>query len=293
MSKLTRRMLGLREPNPGKPVAGNAPDVNTIRKGQPADTRPRLPPNPRIVGLKDAGMSGLYNVATAELFEGVPIRAEDVVVDVGCGEGQALGFCADRGAAIKAVDVHQGTLDTARELLAGKPARSQEFFLGEAENLPIESETATRVLCMEVLEHVADPQAAMRELHRIGKPGALYLITVPDAKGEELTRLLGPENYFQPPNHIRVIGRDELEEWVTSAGLEILAHRYYGFFWVIWYNLFWQRDVDIDSPNDPVLNHWTMAWKALLDSEGGAEIKQKFDEFMPKAQIIVARRPSS
>lgn len=285
-------MLGLREPAPGTPVA-SAPTtpLQTWSKQTLDPDRPRLPPNPRIVGLKDAGMSGFYRVATSELFEGIPIGKDDVVVDVGCGEGAALGFCADRGAAIMAVDVHQGTLDSARELLKDKPARSQEFFLGAAEDLPIEAETATRVLCMEVLEHVADPQASLRELYRIGQPGALYLITVPDARGEELTKLLGPENYFEPPNHIRIISRDEIEEWVTGAGLEILAHRFYGFFWVLWYNLFWRREVDIDAPTDPVLSHWTMAWKALLDSEGGAEIKDKFDEFMPKSQIIVARRP--
>lgn len=290
MSKLTRRMLGLPDPEPGAAVSGQADRLKPLPAGMKPGT---LTPNPRHVGLQDAAMAGLYNKAKGEVFDGVRITPEDVVVDVGCGEGAALGFCADQGAAIVAVDIHQGTLDTARQFLDGKPARSQEFHVGTAEELPLDSGIATRVLCMEVLEHVADPRTVLREMHRIGRAGALYLITVPDAKGEELTRLLGPDDYFQPPNHIRIIGRDELEGWVRQAGLEILAHRYYGFFWVLWFNLFWNRGVDIEAPEDPVLKHWTLAWKALLDSENGLEVKRKFDEFMPKSQVIVARKPEA
>lgn len=274
MSNLIRRMSGRLERAPEAPAAVVTP-----------------PPDPRQVGLRDAVMAGFYRGATGEVFAGVPVGADDVVVDVGCGEGAALGFCAQQGAAIIGVDVQQDTLDAAKALVAGKPARSAEFHHSRAEALPLPDAVATRVLCMEVLEHVDDPRAVLAEMARIGAPGALYLITVPDARGEELMRLAGPDEYFQPPNHIRIIGRDEFAQWVSEAGLEIVSHTFNGFFWVLWFALFWNRGEVPDAPRDPVLKHWTIAWNALLDGDDGPAIKRKFDEFMPKSQIIVARRP--
>lgn len=45
--------------------------------------------------------------------------------------------------------------------------------------LPVEAESFDAVLCTEVLEHVRDPAAVLRELHRILAPGGVLGITVP------------------------------------------------------------------------------------------------------------------
>ena len=45
--------------------------------------------------------------------------------------------------------------------------------------LPFESETFDSVLCVEVLEHTADPSLGLREMARVAKPGATLLLTVP------------------------------------------------------------------------------------------------------------------
>lgn len=275
MANLFRRMLGTSAPHPTDTVGDT---TDWAREA-------------RFLGLRDAAMSGFYRTEQAEVFEGIPVGPQDVVVDVGCGEGAALAFCARLDASVIAVDHHPETLEAARATLEGQGNGPREFHRAAAEDLPLADGTATRVLCMEVLEHVTDPAAAVGELARIGRPGALYLITVPDPRGEALQQVMAPDTYFEPPNHIRIIERDEFEDLVRGAGLEILNHVYYGFYWALWYALFWSRGVEIEDPDDPVLEHWTKAWSALLDSDNGAEIKERLDTFMAKSQVIVARKP--
>ena len=49
---------------------------------------------PSAVGLHDAKLAGWYREDGGELFRGMPIGADDVVVDVGCGAGVNAVFCA-------------------------------------------------------------------------------------------------------------------------------------------------------------------------------------------------------
>lgn len=52
-------------------------------------------------------------------------------------------------------------------------------FYGPADNLPFEDATYDCVLCTEVLEHLPDPLAAMREISRVLKPGGHAFVTTP------------------------------------------------------------------------------------------------------------------
>ena len=51
--------------------------------------------------------------------------------------------------------------------------------VGSALELPIRSGTTDSVLCNEVLEHLPDPTAAVREIHRVLKHGGRVYVTVP------------------------------------------------------------------------------------------------------------------
>jgi SAM-dependent methyltransferase len=282
MARLMRRKPAP-DPDDGQPT-----DASQARPARPS--APALP-DPRVVGLQDASLSGFYDRATGELFGGVTVGADDIVVDVGCGESATLKFCADLGARVVGVDSDENTLTRARSTLEGTDFDPNDFHLASGEDIPLSDGFATRVVCQEVLEHVTDPTQVVRELYRIGQPGSLYLITVPDALQEHLQQKVAPKEYFAPPNHIRILERDEFRTLVQESGLEVLDHTFTGFYWSIWFALFWSRGVDFTGEGDPVLTHWAAAWKALLDSDNGADVKAKLDEFLPKRQIIVAKKP--
>lgn len=266
-----------------------------VQKSAPQGDSARL--NVGMFGLKDAQLSGWFQ--GDQLFRGMEITAEDVVVDVGCGEGGNLAFCANRSAHVIGVDLDAEALVEAEAKVSEAKPRKYEFHVAPAENVPVADGTATRVICTEVLEHVDDPMVVLRELYRIGAPGAIYLIAVPDEVQETMQKEVAFDYYFAAPNHIRIVGREELPQWVSDAGLEVISQSGYGFFWSIWWAMLWGTGIDPERPwlvpieeiDNPALNHWTQAWAALIETPEGQRVKEGLERFMPKSQVLIARKP--
>ncbi len=242
------------------------------------------------LGLVDAGLSGWYLNDSDEVFRGVHISADDVVVDVGCGDGGAVLFCAQRGAEVVAVDIDANVIADIAARLVNSSARAHATHVSDSDPLPLADGIATRVICSEVLEHVDDPSRVLSELVRIGKPGAIYLLTVPDPLHEAMQKHVAPDSYFEKPNHIRIIEREQFAEMVRQAGLIVQEQTYYGFYWGMWWALFWACGVELGESH-PILDNWNTTWKMVLKTRRGVELKRKLDQFMPKSQLIIARKP--
>ena len=41
----------------------------------------------------------------------------------------------------------------------------------------------------------------------------------------------------------------------------------------------------------PLMESWARTWQDLLDQPEGLAIKQTLDRFIPKSQVIIARKP--
>ncbi len=245
------------------------------------------------VSLIDASLSGWFRHETDELLEGFPIQPDDVVLDVGCGDSPFLHFCAMRRADVIFADVDAAKVESMSRILEGTPARSITPLVCDGQRLPLEDESVSKIIAMEVLEHVDDPAAFLQELVRVGKAGALYLMTVPDSVAEGLQKNFAPPEYFEKPNHIRIIDRQRFEALVTDAGLVVESRKYYGFYWSMWWVFFWACNQDLRPPWHPLLESWGRTWKLLLDTPQGPQIKKALDAFMPKSQAIIARKPST
>jgi SAM-dependent methyltransferase len=245
------------------------------------------------VGLRDVMLSGWFDPAGNELVPGFPVDADDVVIDVGCGEGGNANYCAGQRAHVILVDSDERKIVEAARVLADTKAREVTPIVSDANPIPLADETATRVISTQVIEHVDDPAQFLRELVRVGRPGALYLLTVPDPFSEHLQQRLAPPSYFRKPNHVRIIEREAFAEMVEGAGLVIEKRIYDGFYRTMWLNLFWTTGVDIGAPPHPLLENWARTWNALLDTEGGLKVKAVLDEMMSRSQLIVARKPDA
>ena len=286
--QVTRRLLKLQR------GGRSTPDARPTVVDEPTPPTPPEPPT-RVdagwLGLRDAALAGWFDSETGELFTDMPVDPGDTVLDVGCGEGGMLLFCARRGARVIGVDIQVETVEAVRARLSAEGFADACFHVAPAERLPLEDGSVTRVICTEVLEHVDDPQVVLAELLRVGAPGARYLLTVPDALTETLMQHVAPAEYFERPNHIRIVSREEFPAMVSAAGFEILRQDSYGFFWSVWWALFCTTGEGRPAPPNPVLDHWAAAWSALLDSPQGAEYQRRLDAFLPKSQVIIARKP--
>jgi 2-polyprenyl-3-methyl-5-hydroxy-6-metoxy-1,4-benzoquinol methylase len=245
----------------------------------------------RNTGLRDAILRGWFNGEAGELFTGFSVGPEDIVADIGCGDGGNAQFCASRGARLILADIDSESVERAASRVAKEPNYAGcETYVTSSDPLPIQTNTATRIVCTEVLEHVDSPDRLMAELARIGRPDARYLLSCPDPRSEEIQKRIAAPSYFEKPNHIRIIQADEFARYVEGAGLVIEGRYSHGFFWNMWWTLFWATDITLEKPEHPVLDNWTRAWQSLLDQPNGKNIKNALDDLLPKSQVIIARK---
>jgi len=276
--------------------------------GLPVEPMPpaTVPVSPRDVGLVDATLDGWFNNETGELLKGFAIGARDTLLDVGCGEGVATLFGMRQGASVIFTDSEYDKVrDLARRVEShARPTATP--FLGLVSNslpLPLADGCADKIVCMEVLEHVDQPAPFMAELVRMGRPGAQYLLSVPAPVGERLQQGIAPPAYFQSPNHVQIFSAEQFAALVEDAGLVIEHRQASGFFWVMGMIFFWASERAagrvlegavrdrIQAPYPPLMVSWASAWQALLAQPDGLAIKQVLDGFMPKSQVIIARKP--
>lgn len=96
------------------------------------------------------------------------------VLDVGCGGGFSCEFMARRGAIVCGVDQSAKCIKQAQEhaAISGLPIEYQQAF---AENLPYQANYFDIVVCVDVLEHVADLRKTIYEVSRVLQPNGLFL----------------------------------------------------------------------------------------------------------------------
>lgn len=268
--------------------------LKRLSRPAPAEAAPPLAvPSPASdPTLPDAYLSGWFRRDSGELFVGFPIDAEDSVLDIGCGDGLFSTFCAERGAEVIFADIDGEKVAVVERLLQDSPARALQPLVTDANPIALPDARVNKVIAMEVLEHVRDPAQFMAELVRVARPGAQFLFTVPDPRGESVQKQLAPAAYFEHPNHIRVFQRDEFEQLILEAGLIIEKRADYGFYWSMWWFFFWACKQDLSPPWHPLLESWTSTWNMLLATPDGPRIKQALDQAMPKSQAIIARKPA-
>lgn len=257
---------------------------------QPApDAQPSKVP---MIFLKDMVMSGWMNKESSQLMTGFPVGPQDTLLDIGCGEGGYALFSARQGASIILADVDAAKLQTARQRLEAQGAQNVQTLVTDADPILLPDNSVSRVVAMEVLEHVDDPKRFVAELVRVAGPGAKLLLTVPDELNEGIQKEIAPPAYFEKPNHIRIFKRGELKALAEEAGLIIEHETQYGFYHSVWWSFFWACErQELSPPWDPLLEQWASTWATLLSMPDGMRIKQALDATLPKSQVIVARKP--
>ncbi|MGB3904669.1 MAG: methyltransferase domain-containing protein [Anaerolineae bacterium] len=130
----------------------------------------------------------------------VAATGAETVLDVGCGEG----FTIER---LLRVDGHLPILGLDYDLPALVQAKENHphilFQRGDMRRLPFASGSFELVLCLKVLEHLAEPLPALEELRRVSRGGCL--ISVPNEPFFMLSNFLRGKNvgsWGNDPEHL-------------------------------------------------------------------------------------------
>jgi ubiquinone/menaquinone biosynthesis C-methylase UbiE len=155
-------------------------------------------------------------------FAALELRADDRLLDIGCGTGAALRETAPLVARAVGLDLSPGMIDEARRLATDLP--NVEFAVGDAERLPFADGEFTAVLCSSSIHHYPQPGKAVPEMARVLAPGGR--IAIGDANPEQLiVRLVDRHLKRTEPGHLGFVHANELVRLLGEAGFEQISLR--------------------------------------------------------------------
>ncbi|MEE4292029.1 MAG: class I SAM-dependent methyltransferase [Cycloclasticus sp.] len=173
------------------------------------------------------------------------ITTTDNVLDVACGTGEFLRACDVLGAKVSGVDLSDKAIIACKAILS-----HGGFHSCSAEKLPFDDDSFDVVTCLGSLEHFIDPVASLKEMVRVAKPKAKFVILVPNK--DFLTRKLKLfSGTYQVDAKEEVRTLDEWNNLFNLAGLSV-SHRW--------------KDLHVVSSSWILLNGWKFMLPRLFQA---------------------------
>ncbi len=231
-------------------------------------------------------------------YERLGLRADDTLLDLGCGFGRHAFEAARRGAAVVAVDAGDDEVNGVAAMFnamvaAGELDESSRHAAvqGDGLALPFADASFDRVICSEVLEHIPDDLGAMRELTRVLRPGGTMAITVPRFGPELVNWALSDEYHNVPGGHIRIYRKGVLKERLTSTGLVFTGHHYaHGL-----HSPYWWLKCVVGTTNDEhrlvKAYHRLLVWDIMKKPRTTRYAEMVLSPIMGKSIVLYLRKP--
>jgi SAM-dependent methyltransferase len=189
----------------------------------------------RHMTRNEADMAFKKRVQT--IFEWIPPTADSRILDCACGRGFYLNMYRYVSAcALAGLELDAEIISKARRNVGHLP--DMTLARGTIYALPFPDATFDGVILSEILEHLDDDVAGLREVLRVLKPGGVAAITVPNANypflwdpiNWTLERVFRTRIRRGPlagiwANHVRLYERGQLRAAVEGAGFAVEAER--------------------------------------------------------------------
>jgi ubiquinone/menaquinone biosynthesis C-methylase UbiE len=144
------------------------------------------------------------------------------VLDMATGGGHTALAMASIARHVTAYDVTEPMLRAARGLLHDRGAAAA-FVAGDVQALPFRDGAFDVVTCRIAAHHFADAAAAVREVHRVLRPGGSFLLQ--DILGHddaEAAAFLTEVERRRDPTHVRAYRAVEWKAFLRAAGLTLM-----------------------------------------------------------------------
>lgn len=190
----------------------------------------------RHMTRNEADMAFKKRVQT--IFEWIPPRDGMLILDMPCGRGFYLNMYrhVSKGVRLVGGELDWDVILKAKRNVGALPDLS--LINSNIYTLPFPDNTFDAAILSEILEHVDDDVAALKEVMRVLKPGGVVAITVPNADypfwWDPINKTL--EFLFKRPirkgmfaglwaNHVRLYRRDQLRDSILKSGFLLEEER--------------------------------------------------------------------
>jgi 2-polyprenyl-3-methyl-5-hydroxy-6-metoxy-1,4-benzoquinol methylase len=192
----------------------------SARDHDPAVIRMRNRALPEVISAP-VDLDDLNNSHTLAVLS-VPPGA--TVLDIGCGPGVVARALAARGCRVFGLEIDPKKADLARH-------HCVDVVVGDVETASLSSAFGglafDAVLCLDVLEHLRDPSAALVKSAAVLAPGGSILVSVPNVThgALRLELLSGKFRYrdsgLLDRGHLRFFDKEGVDELIRQAGLRV------------------------------------------------------------------------
>ena len=187
---------------------------------------------------------GFYDRLRLRLLKESVLHRAGKILDVGCCDGYVLLTTFSSGDLKIGIDVMPEALRNAKTAAKTLKRHGEtEFLLSDTEKLVLKDSSIDIIISAEVLEHVFDPSAALKEYSRVLKPGGLLILSLPIVP---FTKTLTAKVFlqgvqFRSPFHLReyslikmqrVTSLQELFKELNSLNFKIIRKNNLGVFYL-------------------------------------------------------------
>lgn len=152
------------------------------------------------------------------------INSNDVVLDLGCSNGQHIIKTAEKCRKIIGVDYDKLQLKIAKAAAKDKKIKNTSFLKYDLEKrLPFNSNYFDKVLCLDILEHLNKRKQFLLEVKRVLKLKGMVFIAVPNknTSWKKLQKKAGL-NFYTDPDHKIEYSLSKVKKLFSQAGFKIL-----------------------------------------------------------------------
>ena len=166
-------------------------------------------------------------VANSAAFLAPHLATGMALLDVGCGPGTITAELAGLVAPGKVIgiDAAAGVIELARDEHGSGQSGNLEFEVGDVYALRFADATFDVVYAHQVLQHLSDPITALREMHRVLRPGGILAIRDADfsaftwsPRSSELDEWMVLYQAVTERNHADANAGRSLGSWAVEAG---------------------------------------------------------------------------
>lgn len=165
--------------------------------------------------LGDPERAARLKRATAALYVeaiGPPPASSSLLLELGCGNGDFLLEASAKGWQVEGLEFSRAAADIANARLGCAAVR-----VGTADNATLQSAQYDCVVLFDVLEHVRDPQALVRNIQHSLRPGGMIAIVTPSLDSWS-RRLLGRYWVEYKTEHLTYFSSGALRTALAQAG---------------------------------------------------------------------------